>query len=949
MSSNFNFYVNRQGVQGKRGAKGEQGFSPVISVESQTANEYILKVENEDGSFFSPNLRGNAIENNGGTYIRFNPETEQMYTGFADEATTEQAGVVRMGTYEDLVAGESEELIPNVADVHDYVLNNIGASGFVTTEQFNTYTTTTDAALLSLSTNKLNKSTYDAYVLETASTLNGLSTNKLDASTFNSYTTATDAAIGALYTNKLDFTDLTNTLVQGSNITLTTDTVNKKITISSSGGGGGTQVQSNWAETDNTDPSFIQNKPTLFSGDYDDLTNKPVLGTMASESASDYTPTANLANVATTGDYDDLLNKPTIPAAQVQSDWNQSDSNSVDFIKNKPTLTVDSAIDSTSENPVQNKVIASALDNKQDVFNANIPLSMSQEIISPATNGSGTGYYFYWNDTNGYNESAYIRYIGSSGSSSDYRHTSTIPFEFDKIYKLTGTTGELVLSNGRPLSTFYAFGKYVPDLNKVVPYMMLPKVGVNGVVSSQTFNLITHDTTGEAVVNSYASESCSISQVAGSDLGTGMFCQKKLISGKIVLYIGARFSNSFYLYTIQDASGSTAFTDIMNDCNNIILMTDSMRSVIGSRYSDAEDDLINITSATQLGAADSSLFTTEAIYGESNLNLKYDNSTIKVNSNNQIYVDQSALTSKQDALVSGTNIKTINGTSVLGSGDITIGGGSSLSSGNGININQSNEIDIVQEDSVYNWNDITIVGTPTLVYGVYSGFSNNDYIYMNDYPSSVSSFEMQFDFITGTLDNTNQLLTYPKTEVSWKDAPYIFVNSENKAVCRFFDNGSDVMFYSTSALSSNTEYVLKLVFNGLTASCTIETGETEANMENRNGNTTVSVSTVDFNDAIKIGCQSWTGGVRLDNSYIKVNNSYYGVTTSNPPAKATSSLYGLVKPDGSTTQVTNGIISTINTVQSSTVNTIVQITQADYDLLATKDANTLYVIIPASS
>ena len=264
MSSNFNFYVNRQGVQGKRGAKGEQGFSPVISVESQTANEYILKVENEDGSFTTPNLRGNAIENNGGTYIRFNPETGQMYTGFADSATTEQAGVVRMGTYEDLVAGESEELVPNVADVHNFVQNSIGdISGFVTTEQFNAYTTTTDATLLSLSTNKLNTSTYDAYVLETASTLNGLSTNKLDASTFNSYTTTTDAAIGSLDANKLDFTDLTNTLVQGSNVTLTTDAVNKTITISSSGGGGGTQVQADWAETDSADPSFIQNKPTI--------------------------------------------------------------------------------------------------------------------------------------------------------------------------------------------------------------------------------------------------------------------------------------------------------------------------------------------------------------------------------------------------------------------------------------------------------------------------------------------------------------------------------------------------------------------------------------------------------------------------------------------------------------------------------------------------------------
>ena len=679
MSSNFNFYVNRQGVQGKRGAKGEQGFSPVISVESQTANEYILRVENEDGSFTTPNLRGNAIENNGGTYIRFNPETEQMYTGFADSATTEQAGVVRMGTLEDLVAGESEELVPNVADVHNFVQNSIGdISGFVTTEQFNTYTSNTAITLNNLSNNKLDASTFDSYASTTDSALESLSTNKLNASTFDSFADSTSLALNALSTEKLNFTDLANSLVEGLNVSLSVDSTNKKITISSSGGGGGsTQVQSNWAETDNTSPAFIQNKPTLgtmaaadtsdytptvglsdvaisgsyndllnkpalFSGDYDDLTNKPVLGSMASESASDYTPTANLADVATTGDYDDLINKPTIPSAVTESTvsgWG--------FTKNTGTV--------TSVNNIQPDANGNVEISTSESFNANIPLELSRDILSPASNSGGSSYYYYWNDTNGYNESAYIRYIGSSGSSSDYSHTSTIPFEFDKIYKLTGTTGELVLSNGRPLSTFYAFGKYVPDLNKVVPYMMLPKVGANGVVTSQTFNLITHDSTGEAVVNGYTSESCSISQATGSDLGTGMFCQKKLISGKIVLYIGVRFSNSFYLYTIQDTSGSTNFTNIMNDCNNIILMTDSMRSVIGSRYSDAEDDLINITSAAQLGATDSSLFTTEAIYGESNLNLRYDNNTLKVNSNNNLYVDSDSLS----GIVKSTSVNNI--------------------------------------------------------------------------------------------------------------------------------------------------------------------------------------------------------------------------------------------------------------------------------------------------
>ena len=47
---------------------------------------------------------------------------------------------------------------------------------------------------------------------------------------------------------------------------------------------------------------------------------------------------ADLATVATTGDYDDLLNKPTIPAAQVQSDWEEEDNTDPSYIKNKPDI-----------------------------------------------------------------------------------------------------------------------------------------------------------------------------------------------------------------------------------------------------------------------------------------------------------------------------------------------------------------------------------------------------------------------------------------------------------------------------------------------------------------------------------------------------------------------------------------------------------------------------------
>ena len=67
------------------------------------------------------------------------------------------------------------------------------------------------------------------------------------------------------------------------------------------------QVQSNWTETNSALPAFIQNKPTL-------------------------------ATVATSGSYLDLSNRPSIPAAQVNSDWNST--SGLSQILNKPTIPV---------------------------------------------------------------------------------------------------------------------------------------------------------------------------------------------------------------------------------------------------------------------------------------------------------------------------------------------------------------------------------------------------------------------------------------------------------------------------------------------------------------------------------------------------------------------------------------------------------------------------------
>lgn len=101
--ADFQFYLNRQGIRGLQGVKGDPGDSPIITVQTETPNEYILKITNPDGTeLISPNLRGNKININEGTYVRYNTVTGELYTSTADGATGELAGVVRLATDADV-------------------------------------------------------------------------------------------------------------------------------------------------------------------------------------------------------------------------------------------------------------------------------------------------------------------------------------------------------------------------------------------------------------------------------------------------------------------------------------------------------------------------------------------------------------------------------------------------------------------------------------------------------------------------------------------------------------------------------------------------------------------------------------------------------------------------------------------------------------------------------
>ena len=111
---------------------------------------------------------------------------------------------------------------------------------------------------------------------------------------------------------------LSSYILAGSNITITPGT--SSITISSTVG---TQLQSNWAETDQSSVQYILNKPDL--------------STYATQ-----TDLSGKQDVLTAGQNITILNNviSATAAPQEQADWAETDTSAVDYIKNKPAIPV---------------------------------------------------------------------------------------------------------------------------------------------------------------------------------------------------------------------------------------------------------------------------------------------------------------------------------------------------------------------------------------------------------------------------------------------------------------------------------------------------------------------------------------------------------------------------------------------------------------------------------
>lgn len=146
--------------------------------------------------------------------------------------------------------------------------------------------------------------------------------------------------------------------------------------------------------------------------------------------------TSDLATVATSGSYNDLSNKPTIPSAYDDSALTERvsdlETDVNDLKTNGASVTVDSTLSDTSENPVQNKVIKAALDGLS-VSGVVVDTALSDTSENPVQNKvikaalDDKADSADIPDISGKANTADLAAVATSGAYSDLTGTPTIP------------------------------------------------------------------------------------------------------------------------------------------------------------------------------------------------------------------------------------------------------------------------------------------------------------------------------------------------------------------------------------------------------------------------------------------------------------------------------------------------------------------------------------------
>lgn len=348
--------------------------------------------------------------------------------------------------------------------------------------------------------------------------------------------------------------------------------------------------------------------------------------------------TTSLAKVATSGSYNDLSNKPTIPAEQVNADWNATSGKAQ--ILNKPTIP--SAV---TESTVSEWGFAksSALQTKAE--DSSVVHKTGNETISGAkTFNSG------------------VNFLGSGDSNAVTLSTNT-------RININGTN-KTVLGFGS--GTFY--------INHA-DYTLL----LRGKATRPTYNgadmALSSDVTAkqDKLVSGTNIKTINGTSILGSGDVTIEGGGATLTEADI-----AAMGFTKNTGTYSKPSGGIPKSDLSSEVQTSLGKADTALQSYTEQYKGTITGVsANGTSVATSGVANIPAASTST-YGVTKLSSATNStSTTLAATASAVKSAYDLANSKQAKLVSGTNIKTINGTSILGSGNITISGGGGGTSGGG--------------------------------------------------------------------------------------------------------------------------------------------------------------------------------------------------------------------------------------------------------------------------
>ena len=264
-----------------------------------------------------------------------------------------------------------------------------------------------------------------------------------------------------------------------------------------------------------------------------------------------------------------------------------------------------------------------------------------------------------------------------------------------------------------------------------------------------------------------------------------------------------------------------------------------------------------------------------------------------------------ATSTKQDTLVSGTNIKTINNESLLGSGNIDIqgGGGKAIEAGRGISITTGETADTVSfnlpisagtgENSIVgNIAQNTASGKNALALG---GFYNSQYSYCLSVASGLGSVSFG-----GTASGEQSFAACSNASIA---------SGQRSATIAGYSNESKGIESLTSGRYVNAENMCECSFGYANVS------HKANNTWGNSGNTLFSVG------------NGTTRNARHNAFEIRQNGDIYCSDGTNDVK-----LQDTITATAANTTALGGL-------------SLVKLTQAEYDALATKDNSTLYVIV----